>query len=247
MIVLTDASMKGGVGKTTLSTYLSQTLAHLGYRVLVVDMDHNNNLTDYFCREVSPEKLEARNIYHVLTGSKTMEEVIYPIELGIDMIPCTPDLVKIEMEMAMSPMMAIRFKNRLQELDYDYVLIDTHPGYSLSLTAAILAADYILSPVSMDRWNLKGSKLLQERVDIVTEDNYSKPKMIAVASNVTETDADKLVYVYGDSLAESRITRQAIIRKNNTEGKRLKPTLKGHMKAWNQFQALAQEVVSWGK
>ena len=68
MKIITIASLKGGVGKSTLAIFLSQALAQLNTRVLVIDADPNNNMTDYFLRKIPSEEIESRNLYHVLAG-----------------------------------------------------------------------------------------------------------------------------------------------------------------------------------
>ena len=44
MEIITFAAVKGGVGKTTLSYNFSGYLADLGYKVLMIDFDHQCNL-----------------------------------------------------------------------------------------------------------------------------------------------------------------------------------------------------------
>jgi cellulose biosynthesis protein BcsQ len=41
-------TFKGGVGKTTLTELLAQTLARIGFTVLVVDGDRQMNITTFF-------------------------------------------------------------------------------------------------------------------------------------------------------------------------------------------------------
>ena len=48
MKILTAANLKGGVGKSTLAIYLALALKDRGKRVLAVDLDPNNSLTDFF-------------------------------------------------------------------------------------------------------------------------------------------------------------------------------------------------------
>ncbi|EMN94783.1 VirC1-like protein, partial [Leptospira interrogans serovar Medanensis str. UT053] len=62
MKIICLASMKGGVGKTTIDVFLAQAFFQLGFRVLVVDMDPNNNLTDYFLRAISVGAISSQNI-----------------------------------------------------------------------------------------------------------------------------------------------------------------------------------------
>jgi chromosome partitioning protein len=48
-------NLKGGVGKTTLSTNLAVCFAHMGYSVCIVDSDTNqNSLAWYGAREEGP-------------------------------------------------------------------------------------------------------------------------------------------------------------------------------------------------
>ena len=61
--VIALANQKGGVGKTTTAVNLSASLAELGYRVLVLDLDPQGNATTGL--GVSPRELE-HSIYDVL-------------------------------------------------------------------------------------------------------------------------------------------------------------------------------------
>ncbi|MUK57441.1 AAA family ATPase, partial [Pseudomonas aeruginosa] len=45
MEIITFAAIKGGVGKTTLSYNFSEYLASVGKKVLLIDMDHQCNLS----------------------------------------------------------------------------------------------------------------------------------------------------------------------------------------------------------
>nr|WP_254056033.1 ParA family protein [Leptospira mayottensis] len=67
--------MKGGVGKTTIDAFLAQALSLLGFKVLVIDMDPNNNLTDYFLRDISIETISSKNIRQTLTGESTSKKL----------------------------------------------------------------------------------------------------------------------------------------------------------------------------
>ncbi|WP_036065616.1 ParA family protein, partial [Leptospira weilii] len=64
MNIITLANLKGGVAKTTTAINLSIQLREKRKRVLCMDLDLNNNLTDFFLRGVREEELDERNIYH---------------------------------------------------------------------------------------------------------------------------------------------------------------------------------------
>ncbi|EMM71477.1 VirC1-like protein [Leptospira weilii str. 2006001855] len=70
MNIITLANLKGGVAKTTTAINLSIQLREKRKRVLCMDLDLNNNLTDFFLRGVREEELDERNIYHALLEQK---------------------------------------------------------------------------------------------------------------------------------------------------------------------------------
>jgi chromosome partitioning protein len=49
--VISISSQKGGVGKTSLVAIIASIFANMGYRVLVIDMDPQGNLTEQYYRE----------------------------------------------------------------------------------------------------------------------------------------------------------------------------------------------------
>lgn len=151
MKIITVASLKGGAGKTTIAVFLARAFRELNKQVLVVDLDHNNNLTDYFLRGKDPEELENLNVYHVLTGRKNIQDCIYESSdtTDIDVLPCTISLNKIGSELARDPGALLRFGPQLKKLSYDIVIIDTPPALCFELSAGLYASHVVLSPLSL--------------------------------------------------------------------------------------------------
>ncbi len=48
MKLISFVAIKGGVGKTTLALLTGQYLASQGYKVLLIDLDHQCNLTHFY-------------------------------------------------------------------------------------------------------------------------------------------------------------------------------------------------------
>jgi chromosome partitioning protein len=239
MQIITAASLKGGSGKTSLAIFLSQALTHIGRRTLAIDLDHNNNLTDYFCRDADPEQLEAMNAHHVLTGKAQPAEAIRAYGLGLDVMPCTPSIAQADIELARDPMAYQLFKTRIRKLDYDIIIIDTPPSLSAPLTAALLAADLVLSPVNLTRWTVQGFFLLQQQIDRAAEASGEAPRLLAVPSIVTPAEAEKLAYIADWKSTRTAIPKNAAICNAGTNGTNLKESTKG----WEAYNALAGEVM----
>lgn len=246
MKVVSVSSLKGGVGKTCLALFMGQELAAQGRRVLLVDADANNNLTDYLFRdEAELDQIEARNLYHVLKGAASLGDCIRPRSFkigresfGLDALPCTPELARATIEFSSNPGSVLRFRKQLRELPYDLILCDTGPSFSFELRAILHAADLVLCPVRPDRWTLQGFDIIGWEVRTVGEGLDKAPRLLAVPSIVTESQELALrASRAGKFLSKTAIRKSAAIDTAATKGKPLTA-----QKARAQYLALAREL-----
>lgn len=144
---------KGGVGKTTTSVNLSAGLALAGYKVLLVDTDTQGQssyilgtkpragLTELLTKELSPEEciIRARKNLWLLSGGKSLAGVKRII-----------DRKSFGAEWTMS--------EALKGLDhrYDYVIIDTAPGWDQLIVNVLFYATEVLVPVALEVMPLQG-------------------------------------------------------------------------------------------
>lgn len=158
--IITITNQKGGVGKTTISFHLAVFLARLGYRVLVVDLDGQGNLSS--C--LAPGKQEGGTMTAMLFRDE--EITTSPLETvwGVDLIYCLEgDMSVYEVEMEgisrVNPFY-LRIKDMSEQ--YDFVILDTPPTYGVKMMAACIAADYIFAPVELAGFALNGVRALDE-------------------------------------------------------------------------------------
>ncbi len=233
MKIITIASLKGGVGKTTVSVFLSHALANSKKKVLAIDIDHNNNLTDYFLRETDIDTIQERNIGQVLKGTLNISDSIFKTDLGIDVLPSVPELSSIAFELIFDSATPIRFAAMLKTLHYDYIIIDTPPAISFELSCGLHVAEVVVCPVGYSRWNIQGYSILKARVQRQGE----KKQFIGVPSAVTDKRVETL-REGGLKLTKTVIHKSEAIATASDSGK----LLKEGSPSFEEFRSLAKEI-----
>ncbi|MBC2064878.1 ParA family protein [Listeria welshimeri] len=165
--VIALANQKGGVGKTTSSVNLSSSLAFLGKKVLLVDIDPQGNASS----GVGVNKGEMEHcIYDVLVDDVAIQDVLQKTDLdNLNVIPATIQLAGAEVELVPAISREIRLKKAIDSIrdDYDYVIIDCPPSLGLLTLNALTAADSVLIPVQCEYYALEGLSQLLNTIRIV--------------------------------------------------------------------------------
>jgi chromosome partitioning protein len=237
MKVITVASLKGGVGKTSIVSNLGLAFSKKGFRTLLIDLDPNNNLSDYLLRFSNFKKIWEANVYHVLAEKKNVQNCIYR-GLFADILPSTLELQKVTTELFSDPGCLLRFRTTLRRLHYDFIIIDTPPNLSFEFRTGIFSADEILTPLAPVRWNLQALTILNEEIVKIQKTLGKMPALRGVPSMVTVSQMDEL---RGTDLAV--LTRTGILKANEIYTAQKKGTvLKETSKSWIRFAELAKEV-----
>ncbi len=162
------ANQKGGVGKTTTSVNLSSALAHMGRKVLLIDMDPQGNASS----GLGLKRFDSQdsNIYHVLIGEKTLAEATQTTRFpNLQVASANPDLVGAEIELVDLPHREYRLKSAIASVShkYDYVIIDCPPSLGLLTLNALTAADSFLVPLQCEYYALEGLSQLLNTAGII--------------------------------------------------------------------------------
>ncbi|MBC7544015.1 MAG: ParA family protein [Candidatus Sericytochromatia bacterium] len=164
-MIIAIANQKGGVAKTTTTLNLGAALHEAGYKVLLVDMDPQANLT--LGLGINPEGLPA-SLYHVLVGERRADEILRTTPEG-DLLPSSIELAGAEIELINELGREATLKDKLAPLvgRYDFVLIDTPPSLGLLTINSLNAAGGVLIPMQCQFLSAKGVQLLLTTVDKV--------------------------------------------------------------------------------
>jgi chromosome partitioning protein len=165
MKIIAFANHKGGVGKTTSTLSVAQTLARDGHRVLLIDCDPQRNLTLSFRLPASYPDFGL-----VLEKKAQLADIILVVEENLHLVAATPDLDYLEKMVGQQLGYESILRKGLQPLQdrYDYCLIDTPPSLSALTYMALVACKAVFIPCQPEYFGYEGlNKLIQacERVN----------------------------------------------------------------------------------
>ncbi len=165
--IIAIANQKGGVGKTTTSVNLSASLAKLGSKVLLIDIDPQGNSTS----GIGINKADVKNcIYDVLINEIPITDTICKVDVeGLDVIPATIQLAGAEIELVPILSREIKLKKALREIKdlYDYIIIDCPPSLGILTINSLTASDTVLIPIQCEYYALEGLSQLLNTIRLV--------------------------------------------------------------------------------
>jgi len=136
--VIAVASGKGGVGKTNVSTNLALALVAAGKHVLLMDADLGLANVDLLLGLHAPY-----NLSHVISGERTLEEVIIDGPEGLKIIPATSGT---QMMSELSPSQHAGIIRAFSELSMpiDVLMVDAAAGISDSVISFTRASHEVI-------------------------------------------------------------------------------------------------------
>lgn len=156
---------KGGIGKTTTSVNLGAALALRGHRVLLIDTDTQANLA--VCLGVNDYN---KSLTDVLIHKAKAKEAIVPARKNLDLLPSTLGLFKTQQRMVLEMAREELLSEALAEVEgYDYHIIDCAPSLSLLTLNALIYADEVFVPVSMERLAILALKQLMKYLQSIAD------------------------------------------------------------------------------
>lgn len=185
MKTLVTAIQKGGQGKTFATCHLAFDFQERGLRVAVIDLDTQANasftLAGHESGYVASQLFssDTDGLHSWFSGRE---------HNGITLIAADPGLANLDkMELSHA---ATSMRNSIAALSnyFDVCLIDTAPSLGVGMTAAVLASDFMLSPLEMEAYSLQGMKKM---VSVIGNLRKLNPKLRFLGMVPNKVDARK--------------------------------------------------------
>lgn len=174
--IIAVVNHKGGVGKTTTTVNLGAALSRLGKRILLVDMDSQQNLTTSLMKEEDVTK----SIFDSLMQNEPLP--IVRISEGLDLCPSELALAAAELHLQARigrESILKKLLNRVRD-DYDFIFIDCPPSLGLFTINALVASTDVFLPLTGETLPLRGIIMLDETLNDVIQNANSDLKITGV-------------------------------------------------------------------
>ena len=145
MMRIAVINQKGGVGKTTTTVNLGAALARRGFRVLLLDMDPQANLTVHVDKR--PD-LESNTLTSLLVEDTPLRDLVQPTTLpNLFVVPSDTSLAGVEQVLANRIGRETILREAIEAFpaakEFDFVLFDCPPSLGVLSANALVAADRV--------------------------------------------------------------------------------------------------------
>jgi chromosome partitioning protein len=248
--VVVLANQKGGVAKTTTTLNLGVAFAEQGFKVLLVDLDPQGNLT--MSQGLNPDSIE-RSMFDVLVHRMAIEQVIESRE--VDIAVSSIDLAGADMALSSQIGRERALDKALAPIRdrYDYILIDTPPSLGLLTINAFVAATGVIVPVQTEYLSLRGLVQLENTLAMVRENLNPRVEIIGIVPTMFDKrqthsrEADEILREsFGDLVYNTRIRKTVRFAEAPVKGQSVL-AYDSNGEAARMYRDLAKEVLNGQK
>ncbi len=222
--IIAITNQKGGVGKTTTAVNLSCSVAEMGNKVLLVDLDAQGNATSGYGIQKNAVKA---SVYDALIGAADVCDCIVSTKAGVDVLPATKSLAGAEIELVNQPHRETLLKETIARVRhrYDYIFIDCPPSIGILTLNALTAANSTLVPIQCEYYALEGLSQLMGIIRMVKQSFNPALQLEGVLLtmydgrlNLTMQVMEEVKQYFGEKVYKNVITRNVRLSEAPSHG-----------------------------
>jgi len=207
-------NIKGGTGKTTLSSQYIVQAAMMGYRVLAIDLDGQGHLT------INLNVLDGHErptIYDVLINDLPVQNAIINVAPGLDLIPSNLGLCNIDIPLNQKTRREYRLGEAIRKVadQYDIIVADTNPAVSILNSSMLVAANMVNVVCATNPLSFHGMSLVMATIQEM-EREFDREVAVRIVPNmydnrevISQEVLGELQAAFGDACTKTVIGRSA--------------------------------------
>lgn len=170
--ILSIANQKGGVGKTTTAIQISYNLSLKNYRVLIIDLDPQANVTSVYL-DVLPHSLSIEETVYVLLKDKVDPTKILKSTKwkNLFILPSSIALSEVESLLTGNVDGFFRLQDGLEKIQsqFDFIIIDNPPNLGMLTLNALICSNYVIIPLQAAKFSLDGIRIILETIQTLNK------------------------------------------------------------------------------
>jgi chromosome partitioning protein len=248
--IVSIANEKGGVAKTTTTLSLSGAFVEAGYRVLVIDLDPQANLTLSLAEDSANN---TRSLMDILINNVPFESVLIKTNHeNLSLLPANNQLGLAERLLPSRPDYTNLLKQLLDEnkSNYDFILLDCPPFLGAITTNALIASDLLILPTQAEYYSVFALRNMMTMIRQLRADGNPKLKyrllltMFDKRNRIHCSLADHLRTTFSTGIFDSVIEIDTKLRESPIAGESIiyhSPKSRSAL----QYRFLAQEIIQY--
>jgi len=210
-------NVKGGVGKSTITSQFLMLASMMGFKCLAIDLDAQAHLTYQLGCETDDN---TPTIFDALIEKKPIKDTIISLSPNLSIIPSTLKLSTIELSLINLRRREYKLKEILMPLanEYDLIAADTNPSITILNVSMYVASDAINIVCATDYLSYSGLKLMFDQINDLRQDFKINPNirvipnLFDIRNGICKRALGAIQNHYGDYITDTVVRENTAFR-----------------------------------